>query len=115
MRVYLPRQFAVHLVETLACIRYTTGLFEMFAESQINCEPWGCKLQSNGVSSPRGVLRKEILTLSVATRASLHDPPINFDFAHSLNSGVGNGEWWVVSTLLSGVERHRSKKSVAKC
>jgi hypothetical protein len=114
MHVCLPRQFAVHLVETLDCIHYTIAHFEMVAESPINRESRGCKLQTNGVSSPRGVLRKEVLTLTAATRASLHDPPINFDFAHFLRSGVGGGEWRVVSTPLSGVERHRSKKSVAQ-
>jgi hypothetical protein len=112
MRVYLPRQFAVHLVETLDCVHYVIGYFKMVTESPINREYRGCKLQTNGMLSQRRVLeQKEILTLRAATEAILHEPPVNFDFAHSLRSGVGNGEWRAVSTLLLGVERHRCKKS----
>ena len=51
-RVCLPRQFTVHLLETLDCIRYAIGRFEMIAENPINCESRGCKLQTNRVSSP---------------------------------------------------------------
>jgi hypothetical protein len=90
MRVCLPRQFTVHLVETLNRIRYAIGHFEMVAESQIN---------------------RESRRLIAATKASLHEPPVNFNFAHSLKSGGGEGEWRVVPTLLSGAERHRCKKS----
>ena len=115
MCIRLPRQFVVHLLATPDCVRYAVGHFEMVAESPVNRESRGCKLRTNGVSSPRGVLKKEILTLRAATKASLHEPPANFDFAHSLKSGVGDGEWRIVSTLLSGVERQRCKKSVAKC
>jgi hypothetical protein len=115
MRVCLPRQFAVHFVETLDRIRYAIGYFEMVAESQINHESRGCELQTNGVSSQRGAPeQKEILTLIAATKASLHEPPVSFNIAHSLKSGGGDGEWRVVSTLLSGVEKHRCNKSVAK-
>ena len=59
--------------------------------------------------------QKGILTFREATKASLHEPPLSFDFAHSLKSGVRDFKWTVASTLLSGVERNRSKKSVAKC
>ena len=115
MRVCFPRQFAVHLLETLECIRYAIGHFETVTESVINRESRGCKLQTNGVSNQREAPeQKEILTLIAASKASLHEPPVNFNFAHSLKSSVGNGEWRVVS-LLSAVERHRCKKSVAKC
>ena len=93
MRVCLPRQFGVHLMETLDCIYYAIGHFEMVAESPINRESRGCKLQTNGVSSQQGAPeQKEILTLRAATKASLHELPVNFDFAHSLRSGVGDGE-----------------------
>ena len=109
--VCLARQFAVHLMETLDCIRYPIGHFEMVAESAVNREPRGCKLQTNGFSSPPSVLKQEILTLRAATKASPHEPPFIIDFAHSLKR---DGEWRVVSALLSGVERHRCKKSVAK-
>ena len=112
--VCLPCQFIVHLLETLDCVRYAVGHFEIIAESPINCEPRGCKLQTNGVSSPRRVLTKEILTSRAATKASLHELPVNCDFAHSLKSGEGDGEWKFMSTLLSGLERHHFKKSMAK-
>ena len=115
MRVCLLCQFTVQLVETLDCVRYAVGHFEVIAENPIYCESRGCKLLTNGVSSPRGVLKKEELTLKVAPKASLHEPPVNFNFAHSLKSGTGNGEWRVMSRLLSGLERHRCKKSVVKC
>ena len=49
MRACLPRQFAVHLLETLECIHYTIGHFEMVAESAINRESRGCKLRTIGV------------------------------------------------------------------
>jgi hypothetical protein len=53
----------------------------------------------------------------VTTKASLHEPLVNFDFAHSLKSGMGDGGWRVASTLSAGVERYRCKKSEAnvKC
>ena len=109
-------QFAVHLVETLDCVRYAIGHFEMVAKSAINRKPRGCKLQTNRVSSQRGAPEQRgILTLRAASKASLHEPRINFNFAHSLKSGVGHDEWRVVSTLLSWAERHLSKKSVVKC
>jgi hypothetical protein len=38
MRDCLPRQYAVHLVETINCIRYVIGHFEIVAESAINRE-----------------------------------------------------------------------------
>ena len=38
IRVCLPRQFAVHLVETIDCVRYAVGHFEMVTESPINRE-----------------------------------------------------------------------------
>jgi hypothetical protein len=57
MRGCLPQKFFVHLVEALDCIRYVVGHFETVAESAINREPRGCKLQTNGVSSPREVLK----------------------------------------------------------
>ena len=115
IRVCLSRQFAIHLVETLNCVRYTIGHFEMVADSAMNRESCGCKLQTNGVSSQRGAPeQKETLTLRAAAKASLHKLPVNFDFAHSLKSGVGDGGWRVVSTLISEVERHRCNKSVAK-
>jgi hypothetical protein len=53
MRIYFPRQFIVHLVETLGRIPCAIGRFEMVAESTINRESRGCKLQTNGVSSQR--------------------------------------------------------------
>ena len=109
-------RFAVHLVETLDCFRYTVDRFEMVAESPINRESRGCELRTNGMSSQREVPeQKEILTVRAATKASVHEPPVNFNFAHCLKSGVGVGVLGVVSTLLSGVERHRCKKSVATC
>ena len=115
MRVCFPRQFAVHLLETLECIRYAIGHFETVTESAINRESRGCKLQTNGVPSQRGApQQKEILTLTAPTKASLHEPPANFDLAHSLKSGVGDGGWRIMSALLSAVERHRCEKSVAK-
>ena len=114
--ICLVCQFAVHLVETFNCIRYAIGHFEMVAKSAINREPRGCKLQTNGVSGQRGAPeQKEVLTARAAIRASVHEPPLKFDFTHSLKSGVKDGEWRVVSTLLSGVQRQRCKKSVAKC
>ena len=86
----------------------------MVAESIINRESRGCKLQTNGVSSQRAAPeRKKKLTFRAATKASLQESPVNFNFTHSLKSGVGDGEWRVVATLLSGVERHCCKKSVA--
>ena len=116
MHVCLSRQFIVHLVETLDCIRYAIGHFEMVAESAINCESRGCKLQTNGGSMQRGAPeQKGILTLREETKASLHESLVNFDFAHSLKSGVVDVEWTVVSKLLLGMERHRCKRSVAKC
>ena len=93
MRVALPRQFAVHLVETLDCIRYAVGHFQTIAENAINRESRGCKLRTNGGSSQRGAPEpKETLTLSAATKASLHELVVDFDFAHSLKSGVGDCE-----------------------
>ena len=116
MRGYLPRQFTIHFVETLDPIRGAIGHFEMFAKSPINRGSRGCKLQTIGVSSQRGAPeQEEILTVRAASKASLHEPPLSPDFAHSLKSGVGDCKWRVVSTLLSGVERHRSKKSMTKC
>ena len=53
MCVCLSRQFVVHLIETLDCIRYAVGHFEMVAKSAINCESRGRKLQTNGVSRQR--------------------------------------------------------------
>ena len=115
MRACLPRQFTVHSVKTLDRIRYAIGHFEMVAESQINHESRGCKLQTNGVSNQREAPeQKEILTLIAASKASLHEPPVNFNFAHSLKRSGRDGECRVVSTLISGVERYRSKKTVAK-
>jgi hypothetical protein len=115
MRACLQYQFAVHLVETLDCFRYASGHFEMIAESAINRESRGSKLQTNGMSTQRAAPeRKDILTFRAATKASLHESLVNFDFAHSLMSGVGDGERMAASTLLSGVERHRCMKSVAK-
>ena len=115
MRVSLPFQFAVHLMETLYCVRYAVGHFEMIAESAINCESRGCKLQTKGCQAQGASERKEILTLRAETKASLHERPVNVDFAHALKSGVGDDESKVVSTLLLGVDRHRCKKSVTKC
>ena len=107
-RVYLAPQLAVHVVETLDCIRYAVAHFEMVTESPINHETC-CKLQTNRVSGQRGATeQKEIPTLRVANTACLHELPIDFDFAHSLKSGVGNDEWTVVCTLLSGMGRHGS-------
>ena len=57
MRVRLPHQFTVHLVETLNCIRYAIGHFEMVAESVISRESRGGKLQANEVSGQRGGTR----------------------------------------------------------
>ena len=53
IRVCLPPQSTVHLVEALDCIYYAIGHFEMVAESPINHESRGCKLQTNGMSSHR--------------------------------------------------------------
>ena len=89
--VCLRRQFTVHLVETFDCIRYAIGHFEMVAESTIDRESRGCKLQTNAASGP-GILKKEILTFKEAAKASLHEPLVNFNFAHSLKSGTGDGE-----------------------
>ena len=103
-------------METLDSIAYAIGRFEMVAESPINRESRGCKLRANGVSGEQGAPeQKGVLTSRAETKASLHEPPVNFDFAHSLKIGVGDGEWRVVSRLLSEVERYRFKKSVAKC
>ena len=116
MSICLPQQFVVHLVETLECIRYAIGRFEMVAEGAINCKFWDGKLQTNGMLSQRAAPeQKEILTFRAATKAPLHEPPVRFIFAHSFKSGVGDGEWKDVSTLLSGVERYRCMKSVEKC
>ena len=114
MRVCLLHRFTVHLVATLDCVRYAVGHFEMMAESPINHESRGYKLQTNGVSGPRRVLKKEILTLRAATKGSLHKPPVSSIFAHSLKSSVGGGERMFVSRLFAGAERHRCKKSVTK-
>jgi hypothetical protein len=93
MRVCLSRQFVVHFVETLDCIHDAIGHFEMVAESTINRESRRCKLQTHGMSSQREALeQKEILTLRAPTKASLHVPPVNCDFAHSFKSCVGGGE-----------------------
>ena len=62
----------------------------------------------------RSTRTKEILTSGVAAKASLHEQPVDFTFAHSLKSGVGVSESRVVSTLVSGVERHCCKKSMAR-
>ena len=113
MGACLPHQFTVHLVETLDCPCYVIGHFKMVAESAVDREYRGCKLQTNGMSRPGRVLEKEILTLFVETKASFHEPPFNFDFTHSLKSG--DGAWRLVSTLASEVERHRCQKSVGKC
>ena len=84
----------------------------MIPESPINRESRRRELESNGESSLRGVPeQKEMLTLTVATKTSFHEQPVNFNFTHSLNSGVGDGEWRVVSPLPPGVERHRCAKS----
>ena len=116
MGVCPPRQFTAHLVEAFDCVSHEIGRFEMVAESTVNGEPWGCNLQTNKISSQREEPgQKETLTLRAASKASLHEPPVNFDLAHSLKSGVGDGEWRVASTPLSGVLRHRCKKSVWKC
>ena len=45
MHVYLARQFAVHVAETLDCVRYAIGRFEVVAESAIDRESRDCKLQ----------------------------------------------------------------------
>ena len=96
-RVCLPHQFAVHLLETLDGIRYAVGHFQMIAESAINRESRSCKLQTNAVSSRRGAPElKETLTLRAATKASLHEPVVNFNFTHSLKSSVGEGGWRVI-------------------
>jgi hypothetical protein len=109
MRICLRRKFPVHSMETLDRIRYTIGHFEVVAESAVYRESRSCELQTNGVSSQRGAPeQKDILTLRAETKAFLHDPPVNFDFAHCLKSGVRDAEWRVV-------ERYRCKKSVAKC
>ena len=50
MQVRLSSQFSRHLVETIDRIRYAVYPFEMVAESAINREPRGCKLQTKGVS-----------------------------------------------------------------
>jgi hypothetical protein len=116
MRVGLLRQFTVHLVETLNGVRCAIGHFEIVAEGAINRESCRCKLQTNGISSQRGPPKQNaILTLRAETKASLHELFVNFNFAHSRKSCVGDGERRVVSILFSGVERHRCKKSVAKC
>ena len=86
-------------METFDCIRYAIGHFEMVTESTIDRESRGCKLQTNAVSGP-GVLKKEILTFKEAAKASLHEPLVNFDLAHSLKIGAEDGEWRVVSALL---------------
>ena len=87
----------------------------MIAESAINRESRDRKLQSNGVSSPRGAPEQnEILTLAVTANAFSHELSANFKFTHSLKSGVGDDGWKVVLPLLSGVERHRCAKSVVK-
>ena len=118
MSICLPQQFTVHLVETLECIRYVIGHFEMVAESAINCKFQDGKLhwQTNGMSSQQvAPEQKEILTFRAATKAPLHELPVRFIFAHSFKISVGDGEWKVVSTLPSGVERYHFMKSVEKC
>jgi hypothetical protein len=109
MRICLRRKFAVHLVETLDRFRYAIGHFEVVAESAIYRESRSCKLQTNGVSSQREVPeQKEIHTLRAASKAFLHEPRVNFDFAHCFKSGMRDDEWRVVG-------RYRCKKSVTKC
>ena len=115
MQVRLSSQLTRHLVETLGRIRHAVCHFEMVAESPINRESRGCKLRTNGVSGERGAPeQKGVLTLRAETKASPHEPPVNFDFAHSLKIGVGDDEWRAAPRLLSKVERYRFKKSVAK-
>ena len=99
-------------METLGGNHDLVEQLEVIAESPINCESRRRKLESNRVSSSRRALkRNKILTLTLATKASFHELPINLNFIHSLKSGVGNGEWGDVILLLSGVERHRCAKS----
>jgi hypothetical protein len=87
----------------------------MIAESLINRKSRGRKLPTDRVSRPRGVPEgKKTLTLTEATKVSFHEPPLNFDFTHSLKSGMGD-EGRAVSPLFSGVERHRCKISGARC
>ena len=102
-------------METLGRNDYLVEHFQVVAESPINRESRRHKLESDGVLSPRAVPdEKEILTLTVATKASFHELPANFNFAHPLRSGVGDGEWRVVSSLLSGAVRHCWAKSAMK-
>ena len=46
----LPCKFAVHLLETLKCVRNAVHHFEMVTDSPIDCEPRDRKLQANEMS-----------------------------------------------------------------
>ena len=93
MHVHLSSQFSRHLVETLDRIRYAVHRFEAFTYDLVDRDPRRFELQTNRVSIPRRVReRKEVLTLTAESKASLHKSRVNFTFAHSLRSGVGVGE-----------------------
>ena len=57
----LPRQPVVHLVETLDCVCYAVGHFEMVAESAINREFRSFQLQRS-VKPAKAPEQKELLT-----------------------------------------------------
>ena len=114
VRVCLPHQFAVHSPETLDCIRYVIGNFEIIAESTINRESRGCKLQTNGVSSPRRCSKRryshcerQARHLSTNRLSILISPTPSRAVWGMLNGGMCQHRFrgW----------RHRCKKSVAKC
>ena len=88
----------------------------MVAKSLVNRESRSRELQTDRESNRWWIPEpKEKLTLREAIKASFHDEAVNSNFAHSLRSGVGDGDWSpVLSPLPLGVDRHRRKKSVAK-
>jgi len=99
-------------METLSRNNYLAECLEVITEGPINRESRHSKLEGNDMSNTRRVTdQKEILTPAVAAKASFHELPVNFNFTHSLKSGVGDGEQGLVSPLVSGVERHRCARS----
>ena len=80
-------------METLDRIRYAVRRFEAFTYDLVDRDPGKCELQTNNVSIPRRVReQKKILTLTAESKASVHKSRVNFDFTHSIKSGVEGGE-----------------------
>ena len=86
-QVHAYSQFSRHLVETLDRICDAVHRFETFTYRPVDHSFWMCELHYNHQCQSHEV-QKKIFTLE-ATTASLHPPPANVVFAHSLNGVVG--------------------------